>query len=266
MRDCRMKQGGGCMSRLAAWMFLLVLLPASAGIERVRVAGFDCHVVRARPGEVSILWKGADGELLRTFSAARRHLDREGTPPQVLMNGGIFEPGGIPSGLLVQGGVERHPVNRADGRGNFFLKPNGILVIGSAAARVIDTAEYPLPDFEVRDAVQSGPLLLRGDRIHPAFRAGSESRLHRNGVGVDAAGRLVFVMTERNADRHPNLHEFAGIFRELDCRDALFLDGDISQMRPAAELDRPSNRFGTILAIVVGKQPAPADLERSETP
>jgi len=166
------------------------------------------------------------------------------------MNGGIFEPGCIPSGLLIQDGGELTPVNRKDGDGNFFLKPNGIFLIGSKGAAVIQTDEYLLPGVEVRQAVQSGPLLLRRGKIHPAFNAGSSSRLNRNGVGVAKDGTVVFVMSDFHSPKHPNLHEFAQLFRSQGCEDALFLDGDISQMRSGKDLARPSNQFGSIIAVL----------------
>jgi uncharacterized protein YigE (DUF2233 family) len=93
-------------------------------------------------------------------------------------------------------------------------------------------------------------MLLREDQIHPAFNAASENRLHRNGIGVDKEGQVVLLMTDGNSAKFPNLHEFALAFRHLGCADALFLDGDISQMRSGEDLLRLSNRFGSIIAVV----------------
>jgi uncharacterized protein YigE (DUF2233 family) len=73
--------------------------------------------------------------------------------------------------------------------------------------------------------------------------------LHRNGVGVSKNGEVVFAMTEFGSPRYPNLYEFAQLFRRLGCDDALFLDGDLSQMRSGDELLKPSNSFGSIIAI-----------------
>jgi uncharacterized protein YigE (DUF2233 family) len=166
------------------------------------------------------------------------------------MNGGIFEPGGIPSGLLIQDGKELNPVNRKRGEGNFFLQPNGIFLIGPAGAAVIKTDEYPLEGIAIDRAVQSGPLLLRRGKVHPAFNATSASRLHRNGVGVARNGEVVLAMTDLDSPKFPNLHEFAVLFRMQGCDDALFLDGDISQMRSGAEMNKPSNQFGSIIAVM----------------
>ncbi|MGJ8644768.1 MAG: phosphodiester glycosidase family protein [Luteolibacter sp.] len=128
--------------------------------------------------------------------------------------------------------------------------PNGIFLIGSQGAAVIRTDEYPLEGVEVKYAVQSGPLLLREGKVHPAFNAGSSSRLHRNGVGVAKNGEVVMAMSDFHSRKFPNLHEFAELFRSLGCEDALFLDGDLSQMRSGVEMRKQSNSFGSVFAVV----------------
>jgi uncharacterized protein YigE (DUF2233 family) len=218
--------------------------------EKRIVDGVTYHVLRASASSVRILWKDSKGIPLRTFPATMEYLNKSKTGVDTLMNGGIFEPGGVPSGLLVQDGKELRPVNRNDGNGNFFLKPNGVFLIGSAGAAVIRSDEYPLQGSKTTQAVQSGPLLLRYGKTHPLFNPGSGSRLHRNGVGVSKNGEVVFAMTDIDSPKFPNLHEFAELFRVLECENALFLDGDISQMRSGADLSKPSNNFGAIIAVI----------------
>ena len=224
--------------------------------EKKTVDGVTYHVLHASPASVRIIWKDENGKQLRDFPSVARYLQDAKLPVDTLMNGGIFEPGGVPSGLLIQDGRELHPVNRNKGEGNFFLQPNGIFLIGSKGAAVIRTDEYPLKGISVHQAVQSGPLLLRHGKIHPAFNAGSTSRLHRNGVGVSANGEVIFAMTDLDSAKFPNLHEFARLFKLLGCDDALFLDGVISKMRSGADLAKPSNRFGSIIAVL-GKSGRP---------
>jgi uncharacterized protein YigE (DUF2233 family) len=223
---------------------------AMAAPEIREIDGVKYHVLVTAPQNIRMVWKGEDGQPLRVFSAAAKQLESEGLRVLTLMNGGIFEPGGIPSGLLVIHGKEERPVNRAEGRGNFFLQPNGVFFIGDRGAGVRRTDEWPPADTAVSWAVQSGPLLLRADRIHPAFNAASGNRLHRNGIGVGKEGGVILLMTDGNSAKFPNLHEFALAFRQLGCADALFLDGDISQMRSGEEIRRLSNRFGSIIAVV----------------
>ena len=240
------------MRSLTAIPIIALVLTAlgQAAPERKIVDGVTYHVIRVSADSVRIVWKDRNGTALRTFPEAARYLAGIGARPETLMNGGIFEPGGIPSGLLIQHGKELKPVNRNRGEGNFFLQPNGIFLIGPAGAAVIRTDEYPLSGMVVRYAVQSGPLLLRRGKVHPAFNANSSSRLHRNGVGVARNGEVVLAMTDLDSPKFPNLHEFAELFRFLDCEDALFLDGDISQMRSGEGINKPSNLFGSFIAVM----------------
>lgn len=218
------------------------------------VDGVTYHMVRAPAESIRIVWKDSDGKQLRTFPEVLRHFEGNGTMIDTVMNGGIFEPGGVPSGLLIQDGQQLRPVNKDEGKGNFFLKPNGIFLVGPKGAMVISTEEYPLEKVEVQQAVQSGPLLLRRGKVHPAFNADSSSRLHRNGVGVTIDGVVIFAMTDFDSPKFPNLHEFAQLFLSLGCEDALFLDGDLSQMRSGNDINKPSNQFGSIIAIAETKE------------
>ncbi len=226
------------------------MTPATAEPVELVIGGVTYHVLRTPPEAVRIVWTDGGGGQLWTFPEAVRYLAERGETVDTAMNGGIFEPGGVPSGLLVQDGKVLRRVNRRDGEGNFFLKPNGVFLIGSAGATVVATEEYPPKGVKVRYAVQSGPLLLRRGKTHPSFNAGSSSRLHRNGVGVTPEGVVVFAMSDFHSPKFPNLHEFAAAFRELGCEDALFLDGDLSQMRWGEDLQRRSNPFGSIIAVV----------------
>jgi len=223
--------------------------------EKKVVGGVNYRIVRAPAEGVRIVWKDDAGKQMRTFPEVFDYLKGKSETPAVLMNGGIFEPGGIPSGLLVQDSRVLHPVNRRDGKGNFYLKPNGVFLIGADGAMVVATAEYPPKGVAVKFAVQSGPLLLRHGKVHPKFNPKSKWRLHRNGVGVTSKGEVVFAITDFKSPKFPTLYEFAMFFKDLGCDDALFLDGDLSQMRSGADAAKWSNRFGAVIAVVGEMQP-----------
>lgn len=226
----------------------------NAAPEKKVVDGVTYHILEVQPASVRIIWKDGKGTQLRTFPEVARYLAGEGITASTLMNGGIFEPGGVPSGLLIQDGKELRPVNRRNGNGNFFLKPNGIFLIGSKGAAVVSTEEYPLKDEQIHQAVQSGPLLLSHGKTHPRFNGPSKSRLHRNGVGVSKSGKVIFAMTDFHSAKFPNLYEFAQLFRSLGCEDALFLDGDLSQMKSGKDVTKPSNNFGSIISVTETKK------------
>ena len=135
-------------------------------------------------------------------------------------------------------------------KGNFFLKPNGVFLISEKGARVMEAGKYPPKGEKILYAVQSGPMLLEDGKTHPAFNAGSKSRLLRNGVGVAKDGTVIFAISDGKSDKWPNLHGFADLFRSLGCENALFLDGDISQMRFGENLGKQSNQFGSVIAVV----------------
>ena len=218
--------------------------------EERTIDGVTSQILRVSADQVKIIWKNDQGEALRTFPAVARYLKKQGLEVQTLINAGIFEPGGIPSGLLIQDGKTLCPVNPREGRGNFFLQPNGIFMISSKGASVIRTDEYSPGTVKIRCAVQSGPLLLRKGKLHPRFNRGSTSRLHRNGVGVAENGEVVFAISDIDSPKFPNLYEFAQLFRILGCDDALFLDGDLSTMRSGEAIRQPSNAFGAVIAVV----------------
>lgn len=237
-----------------ARLLAIAILPVTAGFanepDQREIGGVRYHVVTAAPARVRLMWADDQGRPLRTFAALSDHLAARKLNADLLMNGGIFEPGGIPSGLYVQDGRELRPVNRRAGEGNFFLLPNGIFFLTPDRAGVVDTAGWPPQAAAIRDAVQSGPLLLRRGEIHPAFRKNSESRLLRNGVGVSRDGKVVLAITDYRSPRFPNLFEFAQLFRSLGCDDALFLDGDISQIRRKGEFHRPGGQFASFIVVL----------------
>lgn len=226
-----------------------VVANAVAAPEPKKVQGVDYYILRASPSSVKVIWRDKAGKQLRTFPEVARFVSEDGTRIDTIMNGGIFEPKGIPSGLLIQDSKVLRPVNRQNGKGNFFLKPNGIFLVGSGGARVITTNEYSVSAMNVDYAVQSGPLLLRQGKIHPKFNVNSTSRLHRNGVGVTTTGEVVFIMTNIKSKKFPNLYEFAELFKTLGCPDALFLDGDLSVMKSGDELTKPSSYFGSFIVV-----------------
>jgi uncharacterized protein YigE (DUF2233 family) len=239
------------------WIFLILAAACASAAEvkeaLVEHAGTKFRVVRVAPEDVQIVWKDPAGQPFRTFGRVQDFYSKQGRKVRFLMNAGIFEPGGVPSGLHQEQGRRLQEPNLQDGKGNFFLKPNGIFGTGGRMASVAfveEPAAFLKRDksgFRTELAVQSGPILLIHGQRHPAFKEGSPNKLHRNGVGVDGKGQVVFAITGQ--DQTVNFWDFAGLFLKLGCKDALFLDGDISQLsvNPAGPV--PSNQFGAMFVI-----------------
>lgn len=243
-------------SRASLSSFLLILATllnfAVARAEEVPIKyqGTRYRTFTCTPEKVQLFWLDSSGKPFHQFSKLQEHLQAEGKRLLFIMNAGIFEEGGIPSGLLVVNGKIERPLNTSPGKGNFFLQPNGVFYVDAQGGHIVSTQDYSKSKVAPRCAVQSGPLLLNNSHIHHAFRAGSANRLHRNGVGILPDGRVLFAISEFQQEKRPNLYEFADFFRSQGCRDALFLDGDISQMvvDPSAPIT-PGNHFGAIFAV-----------------
>lgn len=237
------------MIRFLAIVFLTITR-LSAGVveESVTYAGVKFRVVRLDPKQVTVAWKDASGTPYRTFDRVQAAFAKQGKTVKFLMNAGIFEPGGIPSGLHIEDGKILRPLNPADAPGNFFLKPNGVCTFGPAGP-FIGTC----PAWQKRApageswGIQSGPMLLIDGQRHPAFKEGSASKLHRNGVGINAKGQFVFAMTDKEQD--VNFWDFSGLFLKLGCENALFLDGEISQMSVNPDKQVSSNQFGVMFVV-----------------
>lgn len=233
-----------------ALAFLLTVSGAlGAGIteESIVSAGVKFRVVRVAPERVQVVWKDEAGEPYRTFDRVQAAFAKQGKTVRFIMNAGIFEPGGIPSGLHIENGKTLRPLNLADAPGNFFLKPNGVCTFSDGAFIGTCEAWKKQSTGKERWGIQSGPMLLIDGRRHPAFREGSASKLLRNGVGVDARKQLVFAITDKG--EMVNLWDFAGLFLQLGCKNALFLDGDISKMVVNPDKPVETNLFGAMFVV-----------------
>ncbi len=188
----------------------------------------------ADPADVRVVWQDENGEPYNQLQRARVALEEAGEPVVAIMNGGIYRPDLVPSGLHVENGVELRPLNRDSGSGNFFLQPNGVFWIDGGEAGVDTTDRYAnerAGAVTIDYAVQSGPMLLVDSTINDKFSETSTSTFRRNAVGVDADGRVLLIM----ADRPVTLWEMASRCRELGAVDALYLDGSVSRFEFVAD-------------------------------
>ena len=163
------------------------------------------------------------------------------------MNGGMYDNQGQPIGLAVVAGRQVHPLNRRHGEGNFHLLPNGVFSVEADGWHVRSSDAYAATPRQPLMATQSGPMLVIGGKLHPAFAPDGDSRYLRNGVGIDRSGKAHFVIS----DEPVSFGVFARLFRDqLGCPDALFLDGSVSALwDPAAgRIDR-SVSLGPLLVV-----------------
>lgn len=167
-----------------------------------------------------------DGKPLKRFNRLAQWLATKGKTLGFAMNAGMYQENYSPVGLFVVNGKQLKRLNLANAKGNFYMKPNGVFLVSNNKPYVIESSEYPKFQGKVDLATQSGPLLVRNNKIHPAFNKNAPSRLIRNGVGVNGT-TAYFVISERLV----NFYEFATFFRdELKCPDALYFDGVVSSL------------------------------------
>jgi uncharacterized protein YigE (DUF2233 family) len=118
------------------------------------------------------------------------------------------------------------------------MKPNGIFYISADRAAVAETQAFLKQRPQADLATQSGPMLVTDGRLHPRFDRRSTSLKARNGVGVRADGKVIFVISQDAV----SFEAFARLFRDgLKCPNALFLDGGNASSLYAPTLSHPSN-------------------------
>lgn len=191
---------------------------------------------------VAVFLRGNDGKAFGSLETFDRAMSEQGRPILLSMNAGMYHEDLAPVGLLIENGQEVAPLNLADGAGNFFLKPNGVFMIGKdGKAAVVETTAFAAAKPEAMFATQSGPMLVIDGQIHPRFEENGTSRFIRNGVGVRVDGTIVLVISRSQV----SLGSFARLFRDaLQCPNALFFDGAISALSDGSRM------------IVGGKFPA----------
>lgn len=230
------------LSRRAAAALLLAtaLLSGCArsahGVDSREVSylGASFRVVRIdlRREQLGLYWRDpATGRPYSSIDALRRWGEAHGKRLLFAANAGIYDQHTSPLGLYVENGRTLVPLNLAHGNpaaGNFSLLPNGVFAIypdGHAAVR--DSEDFKADGKQVQWATQSGPMLVIDGRLNPHFDERSTSLKWRSGVCAPNPHEAVFAVSETPV----NFHDFATLFRDrLDCRDALYLDGSISQI------------------------------------
>jgi uncharacterized protein YigE (DUF2233 family) len=186
---------------------------------------------------LELYWRDGDSRPYGSIDALRRNSEAQGRRELLFAtNAGIYDREFRPLGLTIADGRTLRPVNSARGNarsGNFGMQPNGIFYVdASGHAGVMPTAQWLERGIQTRTATQSGPMLVIDGEINPNFIENSDSRKWRSGVCAAAPDRAVFAVSTVPV----TFHAFARVFRdELHCRDALYLDGTLSQIYTAAE-------------------------------
>lgn len=196
------------------------------------------------------------GAPYRNFAALAAGRSVDAPEVAFAMNGGMYDSEGKPIGYYVENSDRLKELSRADGPGNFHLKPNGVFY-GTAGKWQIRTADdfYSQVGDRPQFGTQSGPMLVIGGKLHPEITEDGPSRMIRNGVGVDAEGRVHFVIS----DAPLSFGKLARFYRDvLKTPNALYLDGNVSSLwDPATGRMDGAVPIGPLI-VVENKQKAPS--------
>jgi len=163
------------------------------------------------------------------------------------VNGGMYGDDLKPIGYYVQNGERLVELNRGEGDGNFYMKPNGVFFGTGGQWRVLGSNTFfntvgDRPGF----GTQSGPLLLVDGKLHPEVQDNGPSKAIRNGVAVDASGKAHFVI----ADAPVSFGQLARYFRDVvKVSNALYLDGQVSSLWDPASERMDKGRVGPIIVV-----------------
>ena len=162
------------------------------------------------------------------------------------MNGGMYKKDGSPQGLYIEAGKTLFPVDTVtNAHGNFYLQPNGIYYISNKNVAGITTTKN-FKNKGISYATQSGPMLVIDGVLHTAFKEGSANLQLRNGVGILPNGDAVFAISKEPV----NFYDFAQYFKNMGCKNALYLDGFVSRAYiPSQNLLQTDGDFGVIIGV-----------------
>ncbi|WP_430390783.1 phosphodiester glycosidase family protein [Dyella sp. 20L07] len=205
--------------------------PVDSGERVFENQNFRVVSIDLKRETLSLHWKDPEsGEPYSNINALRQWGMSHGRRLLFAANAGIYDRQFAPLGLHVENGKTVVPLNLAHGNpasGNFSLLPNGVFAIyPDGHAAVHTSGAFKANGKAAQWASQSGPMLVIDGKLNDQFIDDSNSLKWRSGVCAKTPHQVVFAVSEAPV----NFHTFARLFKEeLGCRDALYLDGTISQ-------------------------------------
>ena len=169
-------------------------------------------------------------------------------------NACISDDKGTPLGLFITDGQQISQLNLLDGNGNFFLTPNGVLAITDTSVMIRESSQMKI-NSSIKVAVQSGPMLLIDEKIHPSFDVNSKNKNIRSGVGIYSENNKQYLAFCKS-NEPVSFYQFANLFKiKFNCRNALCLESAGSAMySPSIGVVPPAtgNIIGNYLTIRKG--------------
>ena len=207
---------------------------------------FISYTADPKKQDLKLYWKDDKQQNFKSIQNLKTWLEKNNKNLVFAMNAGMYKQDYSPLGLFIEDHKTKAALNKKNGEGNFYLKPNGVFYITTDNSPAICNSTKFIDNGKIKYATQSGPMLVMDGKIHPAFKEGSTNLNIRNGVGILPDNKIVFVMSKKEI----NLYDFAIHFKNMGCKNALYLDGFVSRTYlPEQNWVQTGGDFGVMIGV-----------------
>lgn len=211
---------------------------------------FVIYQVNPKKQNLKFYWKNYKNEILKSIDHLKKQVESQNEKLVFAMNGGMFEPDQSPKGLYIEDFKILKSIDTLQGSGNFYLQPNGVFYVNQNNQPGISETKKYIQNTGIKYATQSGPMLLMDGKINTIFQKDSKNLNIRNGVGILENGEIIFAMSKKEV----NFYSLAELFKEMGCKNALYLDGYVSRAYlPEKNWIQKDGNFGVIIGVTEPK-------------
>jgi uncharacterized protein YigE (DUF2233 family) len=225
---------------------LLIMIIACAKLSAPAQEKYIYYIADPLKEDIRFFWK-TDHTAYRSIGTLKSTMEKNNHSLIFAMNGGMYDKNNAPQGLYIENQKLLSPLNTSNGKGNFYMKPNGVFYITTENKAVICNSTELHNTKNIKYATQSGPLLLINGNIHLSFNKDSKNKNIRNGVGILPDQKIIFAMSTCEI----SFYEFADFFKQLGCKNAVYLDGYVSRTYlPEKNWIQTDGDFGVMIGII----------------
>lgn len=177
--------------------------------------------------KVDLFLKDSNNKPYVSLNNLKEELRKNNKQILFAMNAGMYMENLMPLGLYVENSKTFRKLNRARNKyGNFYIEPNGIFLKTEDQFHISSREEYSKlsKTSKIKFATQSGPMLIIDGEINLNIK-NMPSLTTRNAACLDNNNNLTLTISTRPV----TFNELANHLKnDLGCKNALFLDGGIS--------------------------------------
>ena len=227
-------------------ILLFSLLLSSQFIVAQNDSLFIWKEANPHTANIAFYCRNQNGAIYNNFEVLQNVLDKKNKKLLFAMNGGMYHHNYKPVGLYIEDGDVIVQKETGTGKGNFYMKPNGIFYITKEKDAYIMETDKVDDLKKINYATQSGPMLLLNGDIPDIFIPNSTNLQIRNGVGINSDGNIIFAISKVPV----SFFDFASFFKEKGCINALYLDGFVSRIYwPEKGYKNPAADISVIIGI-----------------